>query len=63
MSSAKMLILLCLIIFTLVLATYGGSTPAYRPGPGVKYWNEPGAFAAPYGTGKSPNPFLSIATY
>ena len=61
MSSAKMLILLCLIIFTLVLATHGGSNSAYQPGPGVKYWNDPGAFA-PYGTSKSPNPFLSIAT-
>jgi amino acid permease len=61
MSSAKMLILLCLIIFTLVLATHGGSEPAYQPGPGGKYWNDPGAFA-PYKIGKSPNPFLCIAT-
>ncbi|CZT00364.1 related to aromatic amino acid transport protein aroP [Rhynchosporium agropyri] len=44
LSSAKVLVMLGLIIFTLVLAT-GGAGTNHRP-TGFHYWNDPGAFAA-----------------
>jgi amino acid transporter len=49
MSSAKVLVMIGLIIFTLVLAIDGG--PGHHPGPGVLYWKHPGAFAPYPGTG------------
>ena len=44
LSSAKVLVMLGLIIFTIVLAT-GGAGSNSRP-TGFSYWNDPGAFAA-----------------
>lgn len=43
LSSAKVLVMLGLIIFTIVLAAGGGSKPHPT---GFHYWNDPGSFAA-----------------
>ncbi len=56
LSSAKVLIMLGLILFTLVLATT--SQPG-QPAPGFKYWVHPGAFA-PYMIGKFILPSISM---
>jgi yeast amino acid transporter len=43
LSSAKVLIMIGLIIFTLTLAAGGGPNGQAT---GFRYWNDPGAFAA-----------------